>query len=508
MGSPAYVHPKQPAPGHIVGVTWDSAIPKFGIDRGAGVWNDYGNPDRFRLWFDLGKLGDELTKTWKGQRLLDGLPIVSTIIEKDGIRYEVEQFAYPLDGPPSERRGDVAMVLLQKVIVVNLGQEPRTAVLGMAHSRALAASDETTVVAKTQPDSLLVTKSDSSGVLLTIQGPDAANGTLKVRPEKLTVVQDNKKSPQVVAELQFPLTIPLGGLREFIVKLPSPVVTPQDQDKLLALDYTAARAETIKFWSDYVARGAQFPVPEKAVNDLFRANLWHALRLPRRHGGSGPDVKIDLPYSNFAYDQTGTPWPVNQAVLVDYMLYDLRGYHDVSLEELLSQYRNNQQPNGHVGGFANWGVYTPGMMYAAAKYYLLSQDRAGFEKLMPPSLKALDWCLAEMRRTSDKDGPARGLVRAPLNDLTHEEGVWAFNEAYVYAGLETLGQALKRYGHPRAQECLDAAQTFRRSVDRAFAIAAVQAPLVQLRDHTWSPYVPCDVLDAAADDGSVVSHGC
>ena len=53
-----------------------------------------------------------------------------------------------------------------------------------------------------------------------------------------------------------------------------------------------------------------------------RANLWHGLRLPRRHGAQGEDIAIDLPYSNFAYDQTGTPWPVNQAVYVDYMLYD------------------------------------------------------------------------------------------------------------------------------------------------------------------------------------------
>src|SRR5690606_36163682 len=53
MGSPRYTHPSQPAPGHIIGLTWDSAIAKFGIDRGAGVWNDYGNPDKFRLWFDF-----------------------------------------------------------------------------------------------------------------------------------------------------------------------------------------------------------------------------------------------------------------------------------------------------------------------------------------------------------------------------------------------------------------------------------------------------------------------
>ena len=102
--------------------------------------------------------------------------------------------------------------------------------------------------------------------------------------------------------------------------------------------------------------------------------------MPRRPGGSGPDVKIDLPYSNFAYDQTGTPWPVNQAVYVAYLLSDLRGYPELSREELLAMYRNNQEPNGHVGGFANWGVYTPGMIYTVAQHYLLSRDRASFER--------------------------------------------------------------------------------------------------------------------------------
>ena len=250
---------------------------------------------------------------------------------------------------------------------------------------------------------------------------------------------------------------------------------------------------TIRFWSDYLTRGAQFRVPEKAVNDLFRANLWHALRLPRRHGGQVADVKIDLPYSNMWYDQAGTPWPINEAVYVDYMLYDLRGYHDVSLEELMAIYRNNQEPSGHVAGAGSWGSYTPGMMYASAQYYLLSQDRAGMERLLPPTLKALDWCLAQIRRTAAEQGLARGLVRAPLNDCTGE-GVWAFNQAYVYAGIEKLGQALRGCGHPRAQECLDVARSFRRSVERAFAAASVQSPLVQLRDHTWSPYVPCEVL--------------
>ncbi len=290
----------------------------------------------------------------------------------------------------------------------------------------------------------------------------------------------------------------------------------------------AGREATLRFLEDWLRRGAQFSVPEKVVNDLYRANLWHALRLPRRHGGQEEDVQIDLPYSNFAYDQRGTPWPINQAVYVDYMIYALRGYHDVAAEELWAMYRNNQEPNGHVKGYANWGVYTPSMIYVVARNYLLSGDRQAFDRLLPQTLRALDWLrgmgFQPMNHRQDADAtqnrgqdardtrgtrdasvrvgeshddraargdPAVSLIRSPLNDLTGE-GVWAFTQAYVYAALDMMGRALEQAGHPRARECFEAAETFRRSVERAFVAAAVRSPLVQLRDRTWTPYVPCE----------------
>ena len=58
--------------------------------------------------------------------------------------------------------------------------------------------------------------------------------------------------------------------------------------QLAALDFAQARADTVQYWEDWLAQGAQFEVPEQAVNDLFRANLWHALMLPRLRGRHGP----------------------------------------------------------------------------------------------------------------------------------------------------------------------------------------------------------------------------
>lgn len=484
MGSPAYTHPNQPAPGHIVGLTWDSAVAKFGIDRGAGVWNDYGNPDHFRFWFDFGDLTKGILKAWKSQSLKDGLPVLTTVFEREGVRYDVEQFAYPLNGPPGERRGDIPMLLLQKVRATDLTGKSRTIPVTMSHRRQFPAFVHSDVMLERHGRAQLLSDSAFHRVLFAIEGID--------QEAEWSGTHDYQREEKRVDATVY-LSLPANGSREFVVKLPSPMVNPSDAASLDAIDYDAARKATLDFWSAWENRGAQFQVPEQAVNDLFRATLWHALRLPRRHGGQQDGVQIDLPYSNFAYSQTGTPWPVNQAVYVDYMLYGLRGYHDVAVEELMAQYRNNQEYNGHVNGYANWVSNTPGMLYAVAQDYLLYRDRPALDRLMPHSLKALDWCLKEIRDSEQRSGPGRGLVMGPLNDGTGE-GVWAFNQAYMYAALERFGQMLESIGNSRAGEALETAHKLHAAIAQAFATAATRSTLVQLRDHTWIPYVPSEAF--------------
>jgi hypothetical protein len=483
MGNPAYKNPAQTGPGHIVGVTWDSAIPKFGIDRTGGVWNDYGNPDRFHSWLELDSGTRGLAATWKGQRLADGLPVLTTEFEQGSLRFELEQFAYPLNGPPKERNGEIGMVLLQELRVTNTFDQPVLVKLRWFQRRLSA--EARNVRLNTNAAGAWV--EDSQGpVLVSLQGDAVALNVRELSPE-------GGNTNWLGIELESSFELSGHGARRVVVKLPSPVVAPSDVAKLLALDYTTTRASTLDFWSSYLTRGAQFRVPESAVNELFRANLWHALRLPRRHRTADGGVKLDLPYSNFAYDQRGTPWPVNQAAYVDYMLYGLRGYDAIATEELAAIYANNQEANGHVGGFANWLVYTPAMMYAVAQNFLLSGNDAAFNRLLPQTLRALDWCLAEIERNSTRTGHSRGLVRGPLNDLTGD-GIWAFNQAYFYAGLERLGKALERAGHSRAVECATAAAHFREWIERGFGAGMMRAPVVQLRDHTWIPYVACEAL--------------
>lgn len=455
--------------GHLVGiVARHGSLYKFGVDRWAGVRPDFASPHKFR--FDPLWTGCQ----WAGQRIVNGLPILITNFERGGQRCEVEQFATPLGDAAPARRGEIASAFCTRIRLsgaagpVNFGFR-----LAMENTNRHPELHEVA-------GRLCVVDRKTGAVWLMVE-PDAGLAVKARAP----IAGD--KDPRL--EFDCLGQVAAGEIREVVFKLASPVAAADAVVQLAALDFTRARAANVAYWEGWLAQGAKFEVPEPAVNDLFRANLWHALMLPRFRD---PD-HIDLPYSNFAYGQFNADWPINQAVYVDYMLYGLRGHFAVAEEEFAAMYRSQQKPDGRVGGYAEWGVYSPGMLYSIGQNFLLARDRASFERLLPASLKALDWCLAEVAR-GQQSPDAPGLIVAPLNDLTHDSRAWGFPNAYFVAGLEVFGRALAAYGHPRAEAVKAVAKKMQADVEREFACASVKAPAVQLADGTWNNYVPCDAM--------------
>ncbi len=457
------------ARGHLTGFTpRHGSLYKFGVDRWGRVRPDLAFTHKFRfdpLWPEW---------QWTGQRIVGGLPILVTTGEREGRRCEVEQIVEPLrDGMPV-RRGEIPGVLLSRFRFSGPAGP-----LSFGFRLATESTNRHPELRDLGGRWCVVDRETGCGWLMVEPGPG-----LTVRPRAAPA---DDKEPHI--EFDCVGELAAGGACEVLVKLPSPAVPAAEVDSLAALEYGRARAATVRYWEGWLAQGAHFEAPEDPVNDLFRANLWHALMLPRFRERD----RMDLPYSNFAYGQSNADWPINQAVYVDYMLYGLRGHFAVAEAELAAMYRSQQRPDGRVGGFAEWGVYSPGMIYAVAQNFLLSGDRASFERLLPASLQAMDWCLREVARNQQsQDAP--GLTIAPLNDLTHSERAWGFPNGYFVAGLDLFARALAAYGHPRAGEVQAAAAKMQADVTAAFARASVKSPVVQLADGTWNNYVPCDAM--------------
>ncbi len=464
------------AKGHLTGfVARHGSIYKFGVDRWGRVRPDLAFAHKFRLdplWPDW---------QWTGQRIVDGLPILVTTCDRQGQHCELEQIVEQIvEQPVAQRpgtprkRSEVPSVLLSRFRFS--GQSgPLTFGFQLATENTdrhpeLREVGRRWCVVDRETGNLWLMIEPSSGL------------TLKPR-----AVEADAKDPRVEFDCLGELVT--GEPCEILVKLPSPTVQADESAALAAMDYAKAREATVQYWHGWLAQGARFEVPEKTVNDLFVANLWHALMLPRFR----EDGRIDLPYSNFAYGQFNADWPINQAVYVDYMIYGMRGHFALAEEEFAAMFRSQQQPDGRVGGFAEWGVYSPGMLYSIAQNFLLSGDRASFERLLPASLQAMDWCLQEVAGGQhNKETP--GLIVAPLNDLTHTPRAWAFPNGYFVAGLDRFARALAAYGHPRAAEVAAVVTKMKGDLTAAFARGSVKSPVVQLADGTWINYVPCDAM--------------
>ncbi|WP_461396571.1 hypothetical protein [Flavitalea sp.] len=458
--------------GHLtVTAATHGSIYKFAVDRWANLRPDFASPHRFRLDFLLP--GSE----WKGQKIQNGLPVVVTNLQKNEQQFEVEQFASTFGDVSAAISGYVRSVMLTRVKVSG-----KAGNLNFGFSFNNEQKDRKLSVANLNGKWNL--KDDyTNETLLSVEGPG------------LTVTTTQNGLIEKGQQVTFNITGNLanGETKEVVLKLPAPAVSAQATAVLNGLKYDAEKTRTIAYWEQWLTAGAQFIVPEQKVNELYRASLWHSLILPRHTINDNNQQHMDLPYANTAYGQKKADWPINQAVYVDYMIYGLRGYEKVAENELKAMFQSQQQPDGRIGGFANWGVYSPGHLYTIAQNYLLSGNKEEFGRLLPQSLKALDWCLRQINK-SDSQTNRTGLILGALNDLTHAEREWAFTQAYYVAGLEQFARALSRYGHQRADEVKQVAAKMKKDVVTAFAGSSVKSPVVQLADGSWTNYVPTDAM--------------
>ncbi|TLV03925.1 hypothetical protein [Dyadobacter luticola] len=460
--------------GHlVVTAAAHGSIYKFAIDRFANVRPDFASPHQFKLDFSWPE------SQWKSQRILNGLPILKTQFEKKGQHLETEQFAAPLTKLPQDGGGEIPSVLLAKM---RFSGKPGPVSFGL---KIAGVKNGVTLEAKQSGDHWNVVEAGTHAIWLSVN----TSSGFSVKTAKLV----NDLDSSITVQLTFNGELNATNAKEILVKLPSPTVAAADSNLLENVDFLAKRKSVADYWENRLNQGAHFEVPEEAVNELFRANLWHALILPRHRKDEKGKLHMDLPYANTAYGQKNADWPVNQAVYVDYMLYGLRGHQAMADAEISAMFDSQQQPDGRIGGFANWAVYSPGHLYAIGKNYLLSHDREQFNRLLPQSLKTADWCLAQLVNAK-KANAASGLIRGPLNDLTHADREWAFSQAYFVAGLEVFGQALAVHGHPRAKEMLTAAAQLKIDVEKAFSKSSVKSAAVQLADGTWNNFVPTDAM--------------
>jgi hypothetical protein len=106
--------------------------------------------------------------------------------------------------------------------------------------------------------------------------------------------------------------------------------------------------------------------------------------------------------------------------------------------------------------------------------------------------KAIAWIRKQREATRQPGAREYGLLPASSLEDNADWANWFSINCYAWAGLDGAARALADIGHPEANRLRSEADSYRTELRAAVLRASQDAPLTQLRDGTYVPYVPVE----------------
>ncbi len=308
------------------------------------------------------------------------------------------------------------------------------------------------------------------------------------------------------------------------------LLTPKEAIALQGLSFTNLHTTVTRFWRERVAQGMTYDVPDRFLNQFFKANLWHVL------------ISTDLDPATGRHQHGAAthryPNFLNETAMVARSL-EMRGEHLEALR-LLVPFLANQGVKGLPGNFKTregvlyaahptepdpytgkgYNMHHGWGLWALAEHFFWTRNTNYLVQVLPQLALAADWITRERQATRwhNPDSSRRieyGL--APAGDLEDvEEDLYFYaTDAYFHLGMQTLVDALSVLHPPTALPGQPAAEKagipsdrwwqeiarltarlehetteFRQDLRASLAESVASSPVVRLRDGTYVPYVP------------------
>jgi len=428
------------------------------------------------------------------------LPLIHIEWYNGSVRYHHALIATILAGDYGDdvsRRGDETVVLLNKLRVINTSDTPQLAVLNLRYSL--------NVPLILKDDGIIAVRSTDRDA--TSEGLFALRGQISM--DKPTGggttgwMRQSGSKPGAPDILRWQATLKPKEERSIYFKTPFvELLDAGELARLKAISFEKEVPRVLDYWRKRLARGMQISVPDEALNNFYKANLWHNVITTDRDPLTGlyNQGVATVRYRVFA----------NETVMIARSM-DMRGEHTEAqrfLEPML-YYQGKEPLKGRFstkeGVFHSAGDYTHGeyamnhgfVMWGAADHYLMTRDRAYLERVAPKLVKGCDFLISERNLTMNAKGsvrsPTYGLSPASSLEDVVEYQYWFATNAYFYLGMKRVAHALADIGHPEAKRIATEAEKYRSDIEANIREAATISAVVPLRDGHYIPYVPSRV---------------
>jgi hypothetical protein len=247
------------------------------------------------------------------------------------------------------------------------------------------------------------------------------------------------------------------------------------------------RAETEAYWNAVMAPAMQVETPDSLINNAVRSSQVSCLIAARNEAG-GARV---APWISSTY--YGPLESESHSVIRG---MDFMGHEDFarrSLDFFVHRYNTN--------GFLTTGYTTFGTawhLWTLGQHYQLFRDKNWLRQVAPEIARLGHWIVRQTEKTKKLDArgqpvPEFGLmppgVLADWNSFAYH---FTMN-AYYFAALRELGDALGDIGDPDADFFKRHAAELRTNTLRAYAWTQSLSPALELRNGTWIPAYPSQV---------------
>ena len=394
----------------------------------------------------------------RNKTFLDGwIPVVGYGWKEDGVDYRLEIFSAELP-----ELGRANLVQFARLTMANPGDTPAEGVIAAAargsagHFRLGGPREPIAPATRFAMSDNCLTR---NGRLVYAFSPGAETYAVPSVPYRGAYrAMDHHITDRAATGLSvYRRSLKPGETFSTAFKMPRvPVGRPDHVAAVLAADCQRKLDETVRYWIALLGdRG--FEIPEKRVNDSYRAALVHLILATRNQGGR---------------NRQGSGLPYDALFLNDYMdmllAYDTAGLHQFA-EPNVDWLIRKQHPSGMFIDVHNRGnntiVTSHGQgLFALAYHLVATRDKAYGRKVYPHIRKGAEFVVND-HKTHNK----HGLIRSSIPyDAPMVTGYHTCHNLFALLALRTSIRAARLLGETRdADAWTQAEATYRDAIIKA-----------------------------------------
>jgi hypothetical protein len=348
--------------------------------------------------------GQELKPTLNNQRhFYDGwIPIVMDDWEEDRIHYSIEMFGAQLEGEDSQNSIQFVKVTLHNRSEKKVTGRFAVAITasGVDHRERGGTEDHENALFDFNGNAFL-----RNGALVYLTSEDAQHysvADIRFTGEyKGSDFQVKKSTPTGISV--FNKVLAPNEKATLTFKMPRVPLDVKQADafyqKFNKADYENYKKKTIDYWETLIAKKSYITIPEKRVNDSYKAGLVHLILATRNENGK---------------NRQGSGLPYDELFFNDYVdmrrIYDLAGlsqFVEINTQWLIDNQNENGMFLDPVLTHGKEIMASHGQaLVSLAHHYTMTRDDDYLKRIYPTMKKAVEWMQAKHEQNPNGLMPA------------------------------------------------------------------------------------------------------